>query len=338
MEQQLTALQEKALSAITEAKDSTQIESLRVQFLGKKGELTEILRGLKDLDPALRPKIGELSNQVKEKISEVLNSKKENIEMSEQLSKLSKEKVDITLPGHRQKFGKSHIVSRTLKDLTQIFKEMGYTVATGPDIEDDFHNFEALNMPPNHSARDMWDTFYLESGKLLRTHTSPVQIRIMENQKPPIRVIAPGRVFRKDDDVTHAPAFHQLEGLVIDKNIDFRELKGTLTAFLESYFGKDKKVRFRPSYFPFTEPSAEVDVQCVICNGSGCRVCKHTGWLEILGCGMVDPNVLKAVNIDSEIYTGFAFGLGIERIAMIQYQLNDIRLLTQNDVRFLEQF
>jgi len=338
MEQQLTALQEKALSAITDAKNSVQIESLRVQFLGKKGELTEILRGLKDLDPALRPKIGELSNQVKEKISEVLNSKKENIEMSEQLSKLSKEKVDITLPGKRQKFGKSHIVSRTLKDLTQIFKEMGYTVATGPDIEDDFHNFEALNMPPNHSARDMWDTFYLESGKLLRTHTSPVQIRIMENQKPPIRVIAPGRVFRKDDDVTHAPAFHQLEGLVIDKNIDFRELKGTLTAFLESYFGKDKKVRFRPSYFPFTEPSAEVDVQCVICNGSGCRVCKHTGWLEILGCGMVDPNVLKAVNIDSEVYTGFAFGLGIERIAMIQYQLNDIRLLTQNDVRFLEQF
>lgn len=287
--------------------------------------MTEVLHSLKDVAESDRPRLGQEINAVKVEITGLLDQKIQMLQSQEQNQKLLSEEIDITLPGIRNPLGRAHLITRTMEEIVAIFADLGFDQATGPDIENDFHNFEALNMPPKHPARDMWDTFYVDDGFLLRTHTSPVQIRTLLKQKPPVRIIAPGAVYRRDDDMTHAPVFHQVEGLVVDKNVNFAELKGVLQAFLKAIFPEDLAIRFRPSFFPFTEPSAEVDVQW------------GSGWLEILGCGMVDPNVLKAVNIDPEEYTGFAFGLGVERIAMLKYGIKDIRLFNQNDLRFLRQ-
>ncbi len=338
MQEKLTILKQNAVTEIEASKNLQEIEDLRIRYLGKKGELTAVLAGVGALANDQRPIIGKLSNEVKEAINEALSRRKtilENIEIAE---KIKSESIDITLPGRRVKYGGEHILTKTMRDMEQIFIEIGYDVAEGPDIEDEFHNFEALNIPPDHPARDMQDTFYISDGRVLRTHTSPVQIRLMENQKPPIKAIMPGRVFRCDADVTHSPVFHQVEGLLVGENITFADLKGTLEYFLHQMFGKERKVRFRNSFFPFTEPSAEVDVECFFCGGKGCNLCKNTGWIEILGAGMVDPNVFKAVNLNPEKYTGFAFGIGVERIAMLKYGINDIRLFYQSDLRFLRQF
>lgn len=325
MIEKLTEIKQSALKAISEGANSQDLEKIRIEFLGKKGRMTEVLHSLKDVAESDRPRLGQEINAVKVEITGLLDQKIQMLQSQEQNQKLLSEEIDITLPGIRNPLGRAHLITRTMEEIVAIFADLGFDQATGPDIENDFHNFEALNMPPKHPARDMWDTFYVDDGFLLRTHTSPVQIRTLLKQKPPVRIIAPGAVYRRDDDMTHAPVFHQVEGLVVDKNVNFAELKGVLQAFLKAIFPEDLAIRFRPSFFPFTEPSAEVDVQW------------GSGWLEILGCGMVDPNVLKAVNIDPEEYTGFAFGLGVERIAMLKYGIKDIRLFNQNDLRFLRQ-
>jgi len=290
------------------------------------------------LSPEERKEIGQLANRIKEEIESLLKEKEKKLKEEALEQELRKNRVDITLPSAWIEVGSSHPVISTLIEISEIFVSMGFSVAEGPEVEREEYNFDMLNIPKDHPARDMQDTFFLNNGELLRTHTSPVQIRTMLTRKPPIAVIAPGRVYRKDADPTHSPMFHQIEGLLVDRDVTFRDLKGILKIFLESVFGKDVGIRFRPSYFPFTEPSAEVDISCTVCGGSGCRVCKGTGWLEILGCGMVDPNVFKAVGIDPEEYTGFAFGLGVERIAMLKYRINDIRILFENDMRFNHQF
>lgn len=338
MQEKLTLLKEQALKKIAETNTSQELENLRVNYLGKKGELTAVLSTVGNLTPEERPLIGKLSNEVKTAITEALTARKTIIEQIEISEKIKSESIDITLPGRRIKYGHEHILTTTMREMSAIFRDLGYSIAEGPDIEDEFHNFEALNIPKDHPSRDMHDTFYLSDGRLLRTHTSPVQIRLMENQKPPIKAIMPGRVFRCDADATHSPVFHQVEGLVVAENITFADLKGTIEYFLHRMFGKERKVRLRNSFFPFTEPSAEVDVECFVCAGKGCPLCKKTGWIEILGCGMVDPNVFEAVKIDPEKYTGFAFGMGVERIAMLKYGINDIRLFYNSDLRFLKQF
>ncbi len=338
MREKLQGLENQAKTAINKATSSKEIEDLRIKFLGKKGELTAILAGVGGLSAEERPIIGKVSNEVKTVITNLLDEKKTNFEKQELASQMQKESIDITLPGRRKLFGHQHILTQTLQDIQNIFIELGYAVAAGPDIEDDFHNFEALNFPKDHPAREMHDTFYVEGGKLLRTHTSGVQVRLMESQKPPIKAIMPGRVYRSDADVTHSPVFHQVEGLLIDKNVTMAHLKGTLEYFLQKMFGKDRAVRLRNSFFPFTEPSVEVDVQCFFCGGKGCNMCKGTGWIEIMGAGMVDPNVFKACGIDAETYTGFAFGMGVERIAILKHGINDIRLFFESDMRFLKQF
>lgn len=338
MREKLQALETQAKTAIQNAATSKEIEELRIKFLGKKGELTAILAGVGGLSAEERPLIGKVSNEVKTVIATLLDERKVALANKELEAKMQAESIDITLPGRRKLFGHQHILTQTLQDIQKIFVELGYTVAAGPDIEDDFHNFEALNFPKDHPAREMHDTFYVDDGKLLRTHTSGVQVRLMETQKPPIKAIMPGRVYRSDADTTHSPVFHQVEGLLVDKNVTMSHLKGTLEYFLQKMFGKERAVRLRNSYFPFTEPSVEVDVQCFFCGGKGCNMCKGTGWIEIMGAGMVDPNVFKACGIDADKYTGFAFGMGVERIAILKHGINDIRLFFASDMRFLKQF
>jgi phenylalanyl-tRNA synthetase alpha chain len=334
----LDALTSDALAAIAQAQDIPGLEQLRVQFLGKKGSLTELLKGLGKLSAEERPQAGAAINAAKTLVQDALEARKTILATEAAASRQLAEAVDVTLPGRRQSAGGLHPVTRTLQRIEAIFTSAGYDVVQGPEIEDDYHNFEALNIPAHHPARAMHDTFYFDSGLLLRTHTSTVQVRVMETGEAPFRFICPGRVYRCDSDLTHTPMFHQVEGMLVDEHVTMADLKGLLVEFLQVFFEADLDARFRPSYFPFTEPSAEIDVQCVSCKGEGCRVCSQTGWLEIGGCGMVHPNVLKSSNVDTEKYTGFAFGMGVDRLAMLRYQINDLRLLFENDLRFLRQF
>ena len=329
---------DRALSEISNSNDLRSLDDVRVSFLGKKGELTTLLKSLGQMDPTERPKAGEAINQAKSAIQDAIEHRKASLANSQLEEELASGSIDITLPGRRSFLGGLHPVTQVLNRIEDLFIGSGYEVVTGPEVEDEYHNFEALNIPEHHPARAMHDTFYFGDGGLLRTHTSPSQVRTMEKQNPPIRVICPGRVYRRDSDLTHSPMFHQVEGLVVDEGISFADLKGTLTEFLMKFFEKELAVRFRPSYFPFTEPSAEVDVQCVNCNGKGCRVCSNTGWLEVLGSGMVHPNVLNMSGIDTEKYSGFAFGFGADRLAMLLYEVNDLRLFFESDLRFLRQF
>lgn len=334
----LDKILDEAKNAISQANDLIALDQIRVQYLGKKGQLTEILKNLSQLSPEDRPKMGQAVNVAKRSCQEMLNAKLEELKAAELNQKLASEKLDVTLPGRGRNLGSIHPVTRTRARIEDFFYQMGFEICEGPEIENEYYNFAALNIPEHHPARAMHDTFYFPDGKLLRTHTSPVQIRYMEQHKPPFRMIAPGRVYRCDSDVTHSPMFHQVEGLLIDKTTSFADLKGMLHDFMQNFFETDLKMRFRPSYFPFTEPSAEADIQCVNCSGKGCRVCSGTGWLEVLGCGMVHPEVLKAGNIDSETYSGFAFGLGIDRLTMLRYGVDDLRVFFENDLRLLEQF
>jgi phenylalanyl-tRNA synthetase alpha chain len=336
--QEVQRLVDEARAAIGAATDVAAVEDLRVKYLGKSGLLTDQLKRLGSLPPDQRPLVGKWVNDGKDILNTSLSARRATLENAARDTRLAAEKIDVTLPGRGLRPGGLHPVTRTLERLETLFAGMGFAVADGPEIEDDYHNFEALNIPANHPSRAMHDTFYFDAHRLLRTHTSPVQVRYMETHKPPLRIIAPGRVFRCDSDVTHTPMFHQIEGLMVDENAGFADLKGVLADFLEQFFEKSLQVRFRPSYFPFTEPSAEADISCVICGAKGCRVCKNTGWLEVLGCGMVHPEVFRHVGIDSERWTGFAFGLGVERLAMLRYGVNDLRLFYENDLRFLQQF
>ena len=336
----LEALAAKAREAIDAAGDNAALDQVRVEFLGKKGQITDLLKGLGKLSADERPAAGALINKVKQELQEIINVRKAELDNAAIAAKLASETLDVTLPGRRGDAGGLHPVTRTIERIEAFFANIGFDVVEGPEIEDDYHNFEALNIPAHHPARAMHDTFYLSgsSTTVLRTHTSPVQVRVMESSEPPIRVICPGRVYRCDSDLTHTPMFHQVEGLLVTEDTSFADLKGIVEDFLQVFFEKDLAVRFRPSYFPFTEPSAEVDIQCVMCSGDGCRVCSHTGWLEVMGCGMVHPKVFEKSNIDTSKYTGFAFGMGVERLAMLRYGVNDLRLFFENDLRFLEQF
>jgi phenylalanyl-tRNA synthetase alpha chain len=336
--QDLTSLVSEALAEVAASHDLGALDESRVRWLGKKGTLTEQLKSLGGLPAAERPAAGQRINEAKERVQAAIEARREALVRAEVERELAAGRVDVTLPGRGEQRGGLHPVTLARLRIEEIFRRAGFEVATGPEIEDDFHNFEALNFPPNHPARAMHDTFYFPDGRLLRTHTSPVQIRAMLSQGAPIAIVAPGRVYRCDSDMTHSPMFHQLEGLKVDENISFANLKAALHGFLQSFFERDLAMRLRPSYFPFTEPSAEVDMSCVFCEGKGCRTCKHTGWLEIAGCGMVHPNVLKASNIDPERYTGYAWGMGIDRLAMLRYGVSDLRLFFENDLRFLEQF
>ncbi|MCI5943186.1 MAG: phenylalanine--tRNA ligase subunit alpha [Eubacterium sp.] len=339
MKEKLEQIRERALAAIEEAVDLDNLNEVRVAFLGKKGELSKILKSMKDVAPEDRPKVGQMVNEARARIEEELEKEKTAILKKIREEKMKAEVIDVTLPGTKVAVGHRHPNQIALDDLKRVFIGMGYEVVEGPEVEYDRYNFELLNIPENHPAKDEQDTFYITKDILLRTQTSPVQARIMETGRMPIRVLAPGRVFRSDEvDATHSPSFHQVEGLVVDKGITFADLKGTLQQWAQEFFGKDTKVKFRPHHFPFTEPSAEVDVSCFKCGGKGCRMCKGSGWIEILGCGMVHPKVLKDCGIDPEVYSGFAFGIGLERITLLKYEIDDMRLLYENDVRFLNQF
>ena len=339
MKQQLEEIKSRAAAALANAKLPQEIDELRVRFLGKKGELTGILKQMGKLSPEERPVIGQLANEVRSWIETDIETRLTEIKASQMAARLESEKLDVTLPGKRPQFGAKHPLSIVLDEIKEIFIGMGFEIAVGPEVEDSYYNFEALNIPKDHPARDTQDTFYINDNILLRTQTSPVQVRVMEQKKPPIRIISPGRVYRSDAlDATHSPLFHQIEGLVVDKGITFADLKGTLETFIKRLYGEDSVVRFRPHHFPFTEPSAEVDVQCFNCKGEGCRLCKGEGWIEILGCGMVHPKVLSNCGIDPEVYSGFALGMGLERVVMRRYNIDDIRLFYENDVRFLKQF
>ena len=339
MKDKLLEIQKKALEQIENAKELSALNDVRVSILGKKGEMTSILKGMKDVSPEDRPKVGQMVNDTREIIEAKLAEAKEALEAKEMELRLSAETIDVTLPAKKNKIGHRHPNTIALQKVEKIFIGMGYEVVEGPEVELDYYNFEALNIPANHPAKDEQDTFYITKDILLRTQTSPVQVRQMEKGKLPIRMIAPGRVFRSDEvDATHSPSFHQIEGMVIDKDITFADLKGTLAEFAKEMFGEDTKVKFRPHHFPFTEPSAEMDVTCFKCGGKGCRFCKGEGWIEILGCGTVHPKVLKMSGIDPEEYSGFAFGMGLERIALLKYEIDDMRLLYENDERFLSQF
>ena len=338
MQQELDKLVNEAQKAIAAADDLVKLDQVRVSYLGKKGELTKQMQKLGKLAPEERRDAGMVINTAKRTVEESIEQRRDVLQKMELDARLASEAIDVSLPGRGQQSGGLHPVTRTMQRIEALFTQLGFEIAEGPEIEDDYHNFEALNIPESHPARAMHDTFYFDEHTVLRTHTSPVQIRVMSERKPPLRIIAPGRVYRCDSDITHTPMFHQVEGFLIDKKVSFADLKGILDEFLRNFFEKDLEVRFRPSYFPFTEPSAEADIQCVMCGGEGCRVCSHTGWLEVLGCGMVHPKVLAHVNIDSEEYTGFAFGVGVERLAMLRYGVNDLRLFFENDLRFLKQF
>ena len=338
MKEKLQKLREDAVRQIENSTELTKLNDVRVAFLGKKGELTAILKGMKDVLPEERPAFGQLVNDTREAIEKKIEETKQRLEAAELEARLKNEVIDVTLPAKKNKVGHRHPNMIVLEEVERIFTGMGYEVVEGPEVEYDYYNFEALNIPANHPAKDEQDTFYINDKILLRTQTSPVQVRVMEEGRLPIRMIAPGRVFRSDEvDATHSPSFHQIEGMVIDKNITFADLKGTLQEFASRLFGPDTKVKFRPHHFPFTEPSAEVDVSCFKCKGKGCRFCKGEGWIEILGCGMVHPNVLRMSGIDPKEYSGFAFGVGLERITLLKYEIDDMRLLYENDVRFLDQ-
>jgi len=335
----LDQLRSAALSAVAGSADLAALDRVRVDYLGKSGQLTARLKALGALPPAERPTAGQAINEVKAVLQEAIDARKAELEQTALAARLAGERVDVSLPGRGQHSGAAHPITRTLERIEQLFANAGFHVEEGPEVEDDYHNFEALNIPAHHPARAMHDTFYFPDGRLLRTHTSPVQIRVMEHREPPFRVIAPGRVYRCDSDLTHTPMFHQVEGFLVDEQATFADLKGVLYDFLRNFFEDEAlKLRFRPSYFPFTEPSAEVDVQCVKCGGAGCRVCKQSGWLEVLGCGMIHPAVLGHVDIDAERWLGYAFGMGVERLAMLRYGIDDIRLYFENDLRFLRQF
>jgi phenylalanyl-tRNA synthetase alpha chain len=320
------------------AENGPTLEQLRVDYLGKKGQITSLLKNLGNLPVEDRPQFGALINVVKQELQELISARKIALDATAVKAKLEQETIDVTLPGRGQTTGGVHPVTRTIERMEDFFAAIGFDVVEGPEIEDDYHNFEALNIPAHHPARAMHDTFYVDKHTVLRTHTSPVQVRVMESQEPPLRIICPGRVYRCDSDLTHSPMFHQVEGLLIDEHSSFTDLKGLIEDFLRVFFERELAVRFRPSYFPFTEPSAEVDIQCVNCGGQGCRVCSQTGWIEVMGCGMVHPKVFEFSGIDTEKYSGFAFGMGVERLAMLRYGVNDLRLFFDNDLRFLEQF
>ncbi len=338
MQQDLDKLVNEAQQAIDAANDLVGLDKARVHFLGKKGVLTQQMQMLGKLPAEQRRDAGKVVNLAKQSVQKAIELRREILNAAELNTRLAEEAVDVTLPGRGQQSGGLHPVTRTLHRIEALFTQLGFEVAEGPEIENDYYNFEALNIPESHPARAMHDTFYFDEHTVLRTHTSPVQVRVMSEREPPLRIIAPGRVYRCDSDLTHTPMFHQVEGLLVDDHVTFADLKGIIDEFLRHFFEQDLSVRFRPSYFPFTEPSAEVDIQCVMCSGKGCRVCSHTGWLEILGCGMVHPKVLSHVNVDSEKFTGFAFGMGVERLAMLRYGVNDLRLFFENDLRFLRQF
>ncbi|MCX7883684.1 MAG: phenylalanine--tRNA ligase subunit alpha [Caloramator sp.] len=339
MKQQLENIKAEAIEEIRKAKDSLKLDEVRVKFLGKKGALTGILRSMGGLSPEERPIIGKLANEIREDIECALEEALKQVKEKEKMARLSLESIDITMPGRNRDIGNLHPITKVLDEIKEIFFGMGFSIAEGPEVELDYYNFEALNIPKNHPARDEQDTFYISDSVVLRTQTSPVQIRTMEKIKPPIRIIAPGRVYRSDAvDATHSPTFHQIEGLVVDKGITMANLYGTLDTFAKKFFGEKTRTRFRPHHFPFTEPSAEMDISCHVCDGKGCRVCKGSGWIEILGSGMVHPDVLRKGRIDPEVYSGFAFGLGLERIVMKKFEIDDIRLFYENDVRFLKQF
>lgn len=329
---------QQAEQEISAVESLPELEQVKARFVGKKGLITAQMKQMATLPPEEKPKFGAKVNEAKKEVFGIIEAKQNAIKTAEINAKLASETIDVTLSGRNSEVGGVHPVNRTLRRIESYFGQMGFSVAEGPEVEDDFHNFTALNIPEHHPARAMHDTFYFDAGRLLRTHTSPVQVRVMENAEPPYRIIAPGRVYRCDSDLTHTPMFHQVEGLLIDESTTFVDLKGVLYEFVTHFFEKDLGVRFRPSYFPFTEPSAEVDIECVMCSGKGCRVCSHTGWLEILGCGMVHPKVLESVGVDSEKYTGFAFGMGVERLTMLRYGVNDLRLFFENDLNFLKQF
>jgi len=335
MKDQLIELEERANKELELIGDASDLEKFRVAYLGKKGLLTSLMKNLGELQPHERPELGKLANQIKRNLTQRLEAAIKEIAV-EKVKKTTF--FDVTLPGRKPLRGHLHPITLVIKEVCRILSRMGFRVVKGPNVELDYYNFEALNLPKDHPARDMQDTFYISDTVVLRTHTSPIQIRVMEKQKPPVSIIAPGKVYRRDSDVSHTPMFHQVEGLLVDKGVSFADLKGTLTNFLHEMFGPDTKLRFRPSFFPFTEPSAEVDIQCVICRGKGCRTCSFTGWLEILGSGMVDPAVYGFVGYDAELYSGFAFGMGIERIAMLKYGIDDIQLFFRNDMKFLRQF
>lgn len=335
----LQPLIEAALAEVEQATALRELDEVRVKYLGKKGAISALLKGLGKLSAEERPKAGAVINEARQKVQAAIEARKAALEQAALAEQLASETIDVTLPGRGERVGGLHPVTRTRRRIEDFFTRLGFTIAEGPEVEDDYHNFEALNIPDHHPARAMHDTFYFDANHLLRTHTSPVQVRVMEAGKPPFRIIAPGRVYRSDSDVTHTPMFHQVEGLLVDEGVTLADLHGTVAAFLRFIFEvEDLPVRFRPSYFPFTEPSAEVDIGCTQCQGEGCRVCKHTGWLEIMGCGMVHPKVLAHGGVDPKVYSGFAFGMGIERLAMLRYGVNDLRLFFENDARFLSQF
>lgn len=339
MREQLNNIKAQAEEALSSVSSIQELENVRVKYLGKKGELTAVLRGMGALSAEERPVIGQLANEVRQFIEDILTKKMKELAEAEKRIRLEKEKIDITMPGRTRSFGKRHPLTQVIDEIKEVFLGMRYQIAEGPEVELDYFNFEAMNIPKNHPSRDVQDTFYIDDNVVLRTHTSPVQARVMKTQKPPIRIICPGRVYRSDEvDATHSPVFHQIEGLVVDKGVTMGDLVGTLQVFAKALFGEDTKIRLRPHHFPFTEPSAEVDVSCWSCHGSGCRVCKGEGWVEILGAGMVSPKVLRECGIDPDEYSGFAFGLGVERVAMARFNIDDMRLFTENDVRFLMQF
>ncbi|MBQ1871187.1 MAG: phenylalanine--tRNA ligase subunit alpha [Lachnospiraceae bacterium] len=339
MNDKLREIKEKAIKQIAESEDLGRLNDARVEFLGKKGELSQMLKSMKDLTEEERPKFGQLVNETRQAIEDFLEETKKKLENKELSLKLEKEVIDVTLPAKKINVGAKHPCTLALEEVERIFSGMGYEIVEGPEIEKDYYNFEALNIPANHPAKDEQDTFYINSDIVLRTQTSPVQVRTMEKGKLPLRMISPGRVFRSDEiDATHSPSFHQIEGLIVDKNVTLADLKGTLEMFAKEMFGENTRVKFRPHHFPFTEPSAEMDVSCFKCGGKGCRFCKGSGWIEILGCGMVHPNVLNMCNIDPDEYSAFAFGVGLERIALLKYEIDDLRLLYENDDRFLKQF
>lgn len=339
MEQKLKELETKAIAEVEGTTKLDELEDIRVKYLGKKGEITEILKNIGDLPPEERPVVGKLANQLKSKLKDIIAEQETELKKILKEKRLKSERIDVTLPGARVELGTKHPLTQVFEEIEEIFLGLGFSIAEGPDIETDYYNFEALNIPKTHPARDMQDSFYISEDILLRTHTSPVQIRTMEETEVPIRIIAPGRVYRVDEvDANHSPVFHQVEGLMIGENISFSHLKGTLIKVVKEIFGEDRKVRFRPSYFPFTEPSAEVDVSCAICEGEGCSTCSGAGWLEILGSGMVHPRVLEMSGLDPEEVSGFAFGMGVERIAILKYGITDIRRFYENDMRFLRQF
>ncbi|HPZ13100.1 MAG TPA: phenylalanine--tRNA ligase subunit alpha [Bacillota bacterium] len=339
MNDKVEAVVERALSAIENAHTTAALEEARVRLLGRKGELTTLLRQMKSVDPEDRPKFGALVNSARETIEKELDERARVLVAAEKAARLELERIDVTMPGRAPRIGKIHPLTRGIMDITEIFVEMGFSVVEGPEVETDYYNFEALNTPQYHPARDVQDTFYVNDTVLLRTQTSPMQVREMEKREPPVKVVVPGRVYRRDQvDATHSPVFHQIEGLLVDHDITFTDLKGTLAMFARKFYGEERKVRFRPHYFPFTEPSAEMDISCAICGGAGCRVCKQEGWIEVLGCGLVHPNVLRAVGYDPDELTGYAFGMGVERLVMLKHGIDDLRLLYENDLRFLSQF